>query len=212
MFCRCTSRLVGYANRAIHTDGNYYYWESNTLGSIIDGLLVNWQFVLSEPSSVVGNVRKYKSPWIPVPSLDQNFRIYSDSAYSTPELAYTATRIYFEDMAAQIEITDICQVRYVKGIITGSVRRESTILDPEGSFDTPTADATSPLWTAEHVYSTEQPGDSCGNVMLGYTGYSVDLTYALLGYDWPSPIGPDVGGDAFIAAVANDSALDCHGF
>jgi hypothetical protein len=211
IFCNVAAINTGYANRIIHTDGNTYYWESNTMAADINGLLVNWQFDTSNPYSIVGNTRKYRSGIISTPSLAHLIKVYSNASYSQIEANFFPQTVNFNTMYARIEVTDICGIRYVKGTIQGNIVRPSTIFDPEGRFDTPN-DTDFPLWTAEHVYSLGDPGVACGVQLQGTTGYSVDFTNTSLGISYPSLLGPNGSSSVKIMADSNDSLLSCDGY
>ena len=160
LFCNLQTINTGYANRVLQPDGYYYYWESNTLGDDLNGLLLNWTFHQS-PVEVTETGVEYKirSREIFIPSLNQTLNVYRHTSYSALESAYEPGPFVFKPVV-YVRITDVCGVRYAKATING-VQTTTDVNNPQGAIAKPNSLA--PMWTVEQA----APGVVCGTVMEG---------------------------------------------
>lgn len=207
LFCNVQTINTGYANRVTHTDGNTYYWDTNTFGDDLAGVMVSWKFTdAGATQSLVGNKLTHVSPSKNITSLNQLIKIYRHASYGAAEASYIPYTVKLFP-SATITIVDECSVRYVRGIITG-MSCVANVNDPQCIFDKP--NTTDPIWAAEHIYSPGSPGVSCGSALEGSTGTAGEILYALnYGFpvDFPSLVGPVSG--IKIKAQANNSMLSC---
>lgn len=205
IFCNIISINIGYANRVTHTDGSTYYWESNSMASAI--LALNTNFENLTLYSTVGNIRKYRSAQKLDSSLDMNINVYKHPDYLAAEVDYVAKLVEFDQMYVRLYVTDECGIRHVRAIVHGRIRAIFGVLNPQyWVFDPP--NETAPLWTAEHIYSFEEPGEACGTLPLtGDTGTASTFVQSTQLADYPPFLGPTSG--IKITAEPNNTSLSC---
>lgn len=108
-FCDPYQINTGYANRAYFVPPVAGYWGTHTMNTDIAALLVNWQFAITEPSTILGNARTYRSAFISVPSLNQVIDYYYGN-YTDPEVSFTAVPVTFGNCVVRFSLVDTCGV------------------------------------------------------------------------------------------------------
>lgn len=189
-----------YANRSTDIGGTGYYYSGNTLASDINGMLINWQFAGTEPSTVAGNTKTYRSPLIDISSvLDRSIDQY-EGVFAAPEASYVNKPVTLANCEAQFIVVDICGQRSVLGSIYADVSYDGNTMDRPKKY-------TYPLWQVSDAIPYKV---SCSTPIISYTGSSQNIIKSSLGVSLLSPllsIGFSASGK--LKVESNNSGLSC---